>query len=476
MNFDFDDYKDNQNKIFFDSIFSYLGAIDPKGMNQWESSQKDRLDLEKAYKALRARMSSVYFIDMYSLQSNAISYSRNIFPPYINILPDILIEDWLAIIDPHKDFARDHSVHQPLTAYVTAKLLGYGVEEDSLALPNNEKLLGWCVRRFTEALCSEDKTSPMWYLREYLYSLCPSLKDEAYFVKKYLAKKIIYETAIIAALFHDMGYPWQYVNRVQKSINAADIFANRNSQTHLSSELLSLRNNLLLYPFYGYGKYSHKSINELVDLAFSKTHGFPGAIAFSLINEQIRKKEKEKKKEKKKGGCTTFNDRNYGLTQFILDWAALAIMMHDIPGLYWGDSKLLEGEWPENECFGISLGLDPVSSIVSIADVLEDFHRPLATFSGMEGVIKSKNISYGYATHKTEIEVENNDTLAVKYEFEDIKQAMTSVKFKVKEVNEYFNCDHNGRHSKGFVDLKEIGIKRIRCEILANGKIVYSTP
>ena len=95
------------------------------------------------------------------------------------------------------------------------------------------------------------------------------------------------------------------------------------------------------------------------------------------------------------------------IRQLCIEWAAVAIMMHDMSKVYHG-----EGNIPERPHLRLDAKVDPLSALIALADVLQDFERPVGIFSSSEyGCVK---LSYNNACEKTKISIKNN-TLYIEY-------------------------------------------------------------
>lgn len=431
------DYKDFAcSADFFPRYFNNLWSVNKDSYLKLERECDTKgIGVSAALDSVMQRMPNYYFFKMNSAQLDAISYSECVFPAYRFILPDALIDDWLSIMDPHKKHCRDHSLHQPLTAYIVAKLLGYGNPTKAFMLKNGD-LLTIC----TSYILSSPKTV---YLREYFKSLYPDYKKIPKGIRFKLAQDVFYETAIISALFHDMGYPWQYIDRLNESILAADFRLPTDIQIQSKSILNMIENRLLIYPFYGYSLTSKehpisswgKKLLLLFDNSLHKTHGFPGSLAFLHLQDKIRI-------------FPTDFIFNEAVCRFIYDWAAVGIMMHDMPKIYKG-----KGGGPENAFLRISFEADPLSSIIATADILEEFHRPSAEFR----TLNDKNnieVDFDYPCKQTIMELKN-DILQISYIYIDDAQAAKNKRFKTSEIDDYFNP------IRGFIDISSLGIKKV---------------
>lgn len=435
MIFDYNDFACT--KDFFPRYFNILWSVDRDSYLKMERKYDKKGDCVSAtLESIKHRVPKKYYFKMNSAQLDAIAYSEYVFPTYRFILPDALMDDWLSIMDPHKKYCRDHSLHQPLTAYIVAKLLGYGDPAKAFSLKNDD-LLTTCA----QAIVSSPKTK---YLREYFISLYPDYRKIPKGICLKLARDVFYETAVISALFHDMGYPWQYINRLNKSILAADFRISTDTAVQSKEIFDMIKNRLLIYPFYGYSLTSkkcpistwEKNLLVLFEKSLHETHGFPGSLAFIHLQDKIRSFPTD----------TSFNE---AVCRFIYDWAAVGIMMHDMPKIYKG-----EGKRPQNAFLRASFETDPLSSLITMADVLEEFHRPAANFSAIGN--ESVQVDYCYPCKKTKLELQG-DILEVTYIYSDKTLAAQNRRFRTAEIDDYFNP------RQGFVDISDLGIKRVTC-------------
>lgn len=428
------------------NCFEVLGVVSPSEFTLLQNKyDKDGDGVDRALQSLRQRTTPEYFRKVYRAQTGALSYSKKVFPTYKFIMPDALSDDWLSTVDWHKKYpTRDHSLHQTLTAYIVANLLGNGNEEKAFALPDGGNLLGFCSEKMLTG-------HRMKYFRDYAKSMGIDFDDIHPDVLKQWAKDVFYEAAVISALFHDMGYPWEYVNRLAKSIEAAEYSESMNLVCNAFLTKDSIKNRLLIYPFYGYSEtimkhastQIEKRVVRLMERALRETHGMPGAIGFMCLNDKIQRYRQ----------IPRFKEASYRL---ILDWAAVGIMMHDMVGLYWDDK---DKKTPKNSFLRLSFDLDPLSSIVSMADILEEFYRPYARFKVVSNKKKEKRVElcYDFPCVKTEMYLQGS-ILQIRYIYKEKKEAALSRKRRKNEVKDYF------APSTGFIDLSTMGITSVECD------------
>lgn len=401
-----------------------------------EQKFKDYVDKDEAFERLKLRTSAEYYNEVYSAQMSALSLSESLFPAYKFIFPDVLMDDWLSIICPHKKGRRDHSLHQPLTSYIVSELLGM-LDKDNVLKVKDETLCDYCV----DKLINDKRTL---YLRHYfdeLYQKEFPIKNDAQ--KKNWARAVFEQASIMASLFHDIGYPWQFMNLLGKATSNIELNGGFSHQANYIYDQICSR--LLVYPFYGYSESCVKhplsnSKNEVlkqIESASSKTHGFPGALAFTYLNDVISKYPVEYNFE----GATV---------RFIQDWASVAIMMHDMASRYRND----KGE-VLNPHYRIRIDTDPLSCLISMADILEEFGRPLADFrSYTKGVVTR----YNYPCTRTTIDVTGN-VMKITYLYKEDCNLSKFRSIREKEVYSYFN------EIDGYLDLSPVGIERVECNV-----------
>lgn len=448
MTFSFADYlRCFPGKEFpYSQQFTGQRLCDPVIFTHLLSRQQKGFALGDVFNSLKSRMPSDYFYKVYPAQTATLSYANLSFPLYRFIAPDNLAEDWMALVDFHKSFSRDHSLHQPLTAYVVHRLLGGGNPDEALKTGSGN-LLDLAV----DTLMGENSETA--YLKDFLRRLDPDspLLHECEPVKRELWRKLFYETAICAALFHDTGYPWQFVGRIKKSLFAGDFNI---PYEKLNAEYIyeTFRHRLVFYPFFEFNTPSvgvpsgwRERMMAIIEDSLTRTHGFPGALGFLYLNDMVRSSPFPKGDE---------------LSFFSHEWAALAIMMHDMVQIYWGDSTT----HPTNSFLRIDFKRDPLSFIVALADFLEDYSRPHVTFlPEKSGKIV---LSYSETTSEVSIDVSNSGNVEITFKFSSAEALAMCAAHKAKETREYFD------YREGFIDISSVGWNQVKtqCAIASEEK------
>lgn len=439
MRFSLADYKRNTGKYAPPSFLSPFTKVDRVRYKNLEARHfkdgKKTNDIGNAFDELKKRTSKAYFHKVYPVQSRTLGYASLSFPAYRFILPEVITEDWIATVDWHK-FQRDHVLHQPLTAYIALKLLGspHSSRNSGLVLPSNDRLLDTCI---SEVLQFKETA----YLKDFLLE-CGLPEKSAWLkpgkLQEWLWKQLFVETAYLAAVFHDLGYPWQYVGLLGDKLEPVTAPAMIKEEAIEHSILNSFKERLIYIAMNGYHKPTpstpavwEKEIKEQTKKAITGTHGFPGALGFLFLNDCIRQ----------------FPDRNVNpVRQLCVEWAAVAIMMHDMSRVYHGKGKI-----PERPHLRLDAKVDPLSALITLADVLQDFERPVGKFSSRKD--HKVALSYNHACEYTEINLHGN-SLNIDY-----KMQARDLPFKRSrlpdEQDEYFNPRY------GYLNLKAWGIESI---------------
>lgn len=395
-------------------------------------------DPDKVFSKLKMRLGAEYFGRVQRLQTDALGYAAQTFPEYCLLLEDLLADDWLAIMD-WRDFGRDHAVHQPHTAYVATCLLRGSSTGTQFKF--HGKTLGDHVR---------DKVlgSPQCeYLRSRLLQLGASkvvLKDCAHTRMRW--DGVIEAAAYAAALFHDCGYPWAFKERVGKGLNG--LFKILMEKDCGASVVAANRERLLLSPFMAYAPTPKgltakewSKARKLVGKAVQKTHGVPGAVALMEMNTR---------------GDGTLGRKRDPLKLFCVEWAALAALMHDMSGVYWGKAKN-GGGVPEERQLRLLFDVDPLSCIVTLCDLIQEFGRYQSVFiEKREGPNTAPRIDYVFPCKGTRVEWDDaKNELRVVYLYRYRRDVATKRAFLKEERR--LVCDP----LHGFLNLKALGVDRI---------------
>jgi hypothetical protein len=401
---------------------------------------KNKNGLEKTFRGLKSRVSPKYYSKIYPNQSRVLDYSQQSFPSYRFILPEILTEDWLGIVDWHK-YQRDHGLHQPMCSYIVLKLLDQNMKPEMTF--GGKSLLDMC---YSKLKVSMERSN--FYLREYLILMGIEQYSDANMwlnlSNENLWKALFVETAHLASVFHDLGYPWQYINSLNnKLVNVGVI---KNEISNECDSLIKLFGDRLLFsPFNNYVlspigipiTWDNKK-RTLINRALNETHGLPGAIGFLYLYDLL---------------SDYPNKKMHPIRQFCVEWAAMAIMMHDLCKLYWGTDK--SRTTPENPHLRINFENDPLSFIVTLADLIQEFERPDAIFA--DSSQSDVKVKYRFDCNSTELSMNKDYDLKIIYKYDDPHLAVK----KNYHITDGKENEHHFDPQYGYLDYCSLGIRSI---------------
>lgn len=444
MRFDLNGFSTNQHA--YPDTYRSEESLDKEKYHRIQKALDEECDrVNNTFENLKARFTSDYYFSTYAAQTDALEFAEKVFPAYRFIFPEDAADDWLSIVGWIKKYpTRDHSLHQPLSAYIVQKLLGFGEYEESFQTPKGS-LLEYCVN----AIHSGGNTD---YLLAYIADKCPFYNLMSSGEQKEWIKDVFYEACVISALFHDLGYPWQFIKHLSKKTLIDDDALVSSLEIDKAKIFELVKNRLISYPFVGYDqekkkKLKQEDLNLLYD-SLTDTHGAPGGIAFVGLDEQFTDKNS--------------NSRQVLTYKFIMDWASVGILMHDMPDVHKAKDKKTK-KVTINKELQLSFDKDPLSSIVALADLLEEFDRPQAYFHDQD----DKNVQLSYNTSCVASEIltkEDKDDkakkiLVIRYWYEDKLKLKEQAEFKDGEVKKYLNGPD------AFIGISSLGYESAICEL-----------
>lgn len=296
-------------------------------------------------------------------------YATGLFPGFGFIAREIAQEEWLSLMDTHKAFHRDHIFHQTQVAIIVNELLSDIVfEKDGLLVQNildeNPEIISDGQISLLDLIAYQlyQNASKKGYFSDFMVALksqSPFLDIRnngivAFNLWRYIART----AAITAALYHDMGYPFQFINRIEQEL---DPLTNNRSlkkaRTDITFRLFQSR--LFMRALAGYRTFDCVTRSDEIDRirdiqaeAMANTHGLPGAISFLSIHDSLE--------DYSRIGENKINS-------LIKEISATAILMHDMQKIYGAPVK--------NPHLRLSFKKDPVSFVVTLADQLQEYGR-----------------------------------------------------------------------------------------------------
>lgn len=467
MEFSFDDFKNGMTGFVPPKAFVPYVGIDPRKYQEYKEEDTPK-SLAEALEEIEKRVDHKYHRKLIPLAQFSISYAADVFPAFDLFYSEMIADDWLSMVGWQK-FQRDHLVHQPLTAYTVYKMLrGWNGKEPFKI--GKKTLLQHCV----DAVLFNEES---YYLREYLvkwntqkiHGKQPydffllkqkgllvnqedkilTVNDEKRFAHPLyrLWELLFTETAYVAAMFHDIGYPWQYVQRLSKSLpHTKNAVALHYDGKDITTE--NFRHRLLYVVLNGYQSkgpgqpipWDHV-VEKGIDEGFRKTHGLPGAFTFLLLNDVLRDFPQEK-------------NHTWFLRQFVIEWAAVAICMHDLMKVYRGEKK--DGQerngdvCPGRPSLQVSFAKDPLSAVLCLADFMQDFERHSAIFDKSG---KKPTLSFERKCHEVSLEMDY-DVAKIVFYHENASAKKEKQHFIRKEKDDFFSP------STGYLDFSACGIAK----------------
>jgi hypothetical protein len=408
--------------------------VDPGRYRHHGDAKRRRDHPEVALAEVRKRVGGKRFREIYTLQTRTLGYSANAFPAYRFILAEVLTEDWLAAVDSGK-FHRDHVLHQPLCGYIMLQLL-----EWRRGVRRGPTLLDACV----EALRHGAGTS---HLRDRLLRAGvdadkPPL-DPEHPMTRAIWRAFLREAAYVTAVLHDLGYPWQYAERLHGNLDGANVAALR-PELDAAEVIRQFGPRLLGHALQGYSAPTvatpstwEDEVVKVAEQALAGTHGLPGALGFLHLNDCIRRYP-----------CP----REVPLRLLLIEWVAAAILMHDMCKVYWGEAP--DGV-PEHPFLRLSFGTDPLSTLITLVDIIQDFERPSVVYGTRPG--GRVTLEYRPACKRTDLTLKDG-VLTILYHMASVEDRANKLKFLPKERREFFDPRY------GYLDLTDLGIDEVRME------------
>jgi len=378
-------------------------AVDPPRHTKLKADFKDSsvLSTTDTFRELKRRTSRRWFAKIERERAWSYAHGQRVAPAFEFLLPEVVADDWLATVGWHKTYYRDHLLHQPLTTYVVLELLTGGGDPTRRMMLGTQSLLSYCVGRILKGRAGE-------YLSEYLaqFGLSPTSGYLPSAGISYLWELVFVEAAYLAALFHDIGYPWKFVDALEANLGLAGYTptVSGTGSSHLVSRLIQ---RLVFAPLRGYRAPDPSAplswpdeLEGIVEQCRVKTHGLSGAVGFLHLFDALRKYP---------------NPAADPVGQLCVEWAAMAILMHDVLDVYWGRKPYVT---PSEPGLRIHIDQDPLSAVLVLADTIQEFCRPPTHFHrkkdedvlltyrdqgacvetdvSFDSVSKKLTISYGY--------------------------------------------------------------------------------
>lgn len=434
MHFSFEDCFDHYLNKIINLLSLYRITIDnQKFFNRNNiSSDYNNFDqqkkLEHTISELRKRVDDDFYKKIFLSQIHSLFLAKLANPGYQFLQPNVIKSDWLSIVNWDK-YSRDHLVHQLLTSYVAFKLI-----TESKMIKNKINQINW---------------NDLTYLKNYLLSLGLSenhillnQNDSERKLSNEIWKEMLFRALLVASLFHDCGNPWQFTHGLEKTLFNYGLSCSNSQGKELFEQI---RNKLIMYPFNGYRTFNSFELTwkenfiNTINNTLIYSHGFNGAIVFMYLYDSLLFKD---------------NSVSTIINRFIIDWASMAIMMHDLSKFYWNKKQI-----PENPFLRLKLNIDPLSTLLTLCDIIQEFERPDAVFESHPKFVKirynkdesNKNRLGCFASELKETE----SFLNICYLYNEPSLFAKKNIYIKQEENEFFNPIN------GYIDISSLGLNKV---------------
>jgi len=408
--------------IKYSSFDSHSVGFDFDKYYELVNSNLDR-KLAQALDSVSNRMPSSMVEYLYFSQILYYQISKVVFPGIVRGLPKLIHDDWLGSLS-YEISSRDHIIHQPMVAFISDQLL-------SIRLPmTDDTLQEWIVDSLKQR---QDRPSS--YVIDYMKSLGTTSNDT---FRDLTIREAIETTITIASLYHDIGYPWQFVNKLSDTLDGVPNSVS-GVQFDLTQFVDTYKGRMFFLPFFGYqSNIDTQFVNQhLIELTANYTHSLYSSLCLLTLKDSMASYPKTP-----------------SLYDFCVEWAALGVLMHDFGRIY--ESKDQKGGLirPRYPFLRLSFSKDPISSLLVLSDYLQEFKRPRAKFSKINGDV---SVKYVCNCNKCTVEIIDNKLL-IKFYYSELTIEMK--RDALSERDRLFD-----RHY-GFLDLSDIGVSEVIVECI----------
>lgn len=404
--------------------------------------QSKPYDYGKIIQALMDRAGFEYFFELFSSHINTMVYAGVVLPGIQPFLIEGLNDEWLGIVDWRK-YRRDHAMHQPMTAYAVEQLLNGGPVFPGRLQVAGKTLLDWAV----DAVF--DEAGP-----RYLFTFAKTLGFAPWATQDNWAARILWrflfrDAAYFAAMFHDVGFAWQYATSLTRALDGLlpgtdavldSVFA---ASYGAETRLMHAAFNGYQWPVAPRPMTHTNQLRSLVDDGLSKTHGLPGALGLIYLGDWLEHYPRSP---------------YYAVGRLLLEWAALAVFMHDVEDLYspWDDG--MKQFVIKRPYLRLIFKRDPLSTLLKLSDEVQEFGRTYAQFMPSlpwPGMPHS-DITYKKACVSTQVAWDQSaNSMWIRYRYIDPLEEQEKLKYMAKTQTQLFAA------GSGFVDMGYCGINNI---------------
>lgn len=419
-------------------------TVDPIRFRSYSRNGKRDNEVHTAMIEVKRRLSLDYYRKLYPLQAKTLDYSTRAFPAYRYILPEVMAEDWLAVVG-WNGYSRDHVLHQPLCGYIVLELLQMELPNKDYEANTPKTILDICV----DTILQWEGTS---FLKNRLLAYGMSPNDKLFQKDSSVARQawrtIFKEAAYQAAVFHDIGYPWQYASQIGEKIHALNQ-KSLTPTTSTQSVIHAYQNRMIMTVLNGYHSHDTSSpatwseeLHRIISQSLNSTHGLHGALGYLHLNDVVRKYPEYVE---------------HPLQMLCVEWISVAIMMHDMAKIYWGVS---DTEIPRLPFLRQSIKRDPLAAIITLADQLQEFERPIAKYISSSNSGSMVEIEYSTDCYGTDLELDDLGNLKIVYKMVNSNAVVTKRHFNEKTQSIYYDKMY------GYLNLSDLGINSVTLEAI----------
>jgi len=141
----------------------------------------------------------------------------------------------------------------------------------------------------------------------------------------------------------------------------------------------------------------------------------------------------------------------YPLRQFVVEWATIAICMHDMKSVYQGKFRL--GTNPERPFMRVDFEQDPLSAVLCLADFLQDFERHHALFRPPQQGSSDDVVHFEFVPlcQKVVLKMKSPQTMMIRFRHENYSSARSKNHHLIHEHQELFS-------NVGYLNFSSLGI------------------
>ena len=368
--------------------------------------------------------------------------------------------EWLWYITPFKDFYRDHLAHVMKVALTALDLLE---SKESPFVKGGETLL----YQVAQGLASQNLGDRRFRNLARRVGIC-----DAHLRTHKFWEAAVRETTRLAGLLHDMAYPDVMAAKVERAAKPVRPRASFEPgvEDMCRNAVSMFQHHLLASPFHGGKLPGPDGIQEkerrIAASVFRESHSLRAGYSLLRILEDARRV----------GEVTPFD-------AFVMEWAALAISLHDYDKFYEDKhTDETQREWlngGNRKNVQPSFKEDPVSFLVALADQVQDFGR--MSYETCSDNVDLSSSQVRYPTRAVEMKLVDDEVLELTFMLDGMDSKDRRDCFAPKDLD-MIRAIHNNKQGPSLLAqtdrpetpwLKSDGLyKEARIKVTHNGNTV----